>query len=202
MSPLARLLPKAASSALPFIAVLTALALTATHAQAQSGAHALSGEEVRVSWYDHLGSGGTFPAARSMTLRLVSMDEGQLVGRSGDRLYVLDTRSIRRLQRRIGTKPASAPAMVAGSAGGFAAGFLIGTFGADASRGRSTVDAGLSMGVLVGAPLGAFIAWVSSRSRGIYEDVTVPRAVRVRVRTVASVSPTGRVGLAVTVRSR
>jgi hypothetical protein len=200
MTPLTRLLPKAASRVPHFVAVLVVPTLAAAHAQAQSGTPAVSGEEVRVSWYDNAGSLGTLPAVRSTTVRLVSMDESQLVGRRGDRLHIVDTRSIRRVQRRIGTKPASAPAMVAGSAGGFAAGFLFGTFGADATRGRSALDAGLSTGVLVGAPLGALIAWLSSRSRGIYEDVPVPRAVRVR--TIANVSPTGRVGLAVTVGSR
>jgi hypothetical protein len=33
---------------------------------------------------------------------------------------------------------------------------------------------GLSTGVLVGAPVGALVAWAASRSRGIYEDVPFP----------------------------
>jgi hypothetical protein len=48
---------------------------------------------------------------------------------------------------------------------------------------RDRVDSGLSTGVLLGAPVGALVAWAASRSRGIYEDVPFPD---LRVRRAAA----------------
>jgi hypothetical protein len=64
--------------------------------------------------------------------------------------------------------------MVIGSAGGFATGFLAGVLTGGIEGGSASVDrvdAGVTTAVLIGAPLGALIAWAASRSRGIYEDV-------------------------------
>jgi len=132
------------------------------------------GDEIRVSWYD--GGWGTqvgaYSAVRSQTLDFVALDQSQLVGTSRERLYIIQTSSLRDVRRRIGTKPAAAPAMVAGSAAGFAAAFVIGAL--SSRDGGDAVNAGLSAGVLIGAPVGALVAWMSSRSRPIYEDVGIP----------------------------
>jgi len=159
---------------------------------------ARAGDEIVVSWIDPVAERGG-PYVRNEVLQLMSFDGRHIVGKRGHRVVVVDANSIRRLQRRVGTKPASAPAMVAGSAAGFAAGFLLGMTDADPSRGRSAVDAGLTGGVLVGAPLGAIVAWLASRSRGIYEDVDVGGR---RVTSAARVSPSGAVGLAISVGTR
>lgn len=135
-----------------------------------------AGDEVRVYWYDRYSTVSAFPQLRAQTLDLVRLEPGQLVGRRGVRIVVIDTGAVRSLQRRIGTRPASAPATVAGSAAGFAAAFLAGSIATGSDGGA--VDAGLSAGVLVGAPLGALVAWLSSRSRGIYEEVSLPSASR------------------------
>lgn len=117
---------------------------------------------------------------RTIYIRFVMIDGGRLVGQDGDRYFSIDTASIRTVKRRIGTKPASAPAMALGSAAGFAAGFLVGAVShstrPDVRGGQTAVNRGLSTGVLVGAPLGAFVAWVASRSRPIYEEVRIGRA--------------------------
>ena len=161
-------------------------------AQGQSVAPLSPGDVLRVSWRAR--SATMLRDTRQITtLEFVRMDPSQLVGRRRGRLVVLDARAIRTVRRRIGTKPASAPAMVIGSGAGFAVGFLVGALSAttdDRPGGRSAADAGLSTGVLLGAPLGAFVAWIASRSHGIYEDVPIPR-----VRPVASLSRSGRVGL-------
>lgn len=138
---------------------------------------------------------------RTVHIEFLMMDGGRLVGRDGDRYFSVDTRSIRSVRRRIGTKPASAPAMALGSAAGFAAGFVMGAVShprrLDASGGQSAVNRGLSAGVLVGAPLGALVAWVASRSRPIYEDVQIGRA-----RPSVAMSLSGRVRLSVSIATQ
>jgi len=132
-----------------------------------------AGETVLVSWRDPVVVGAINPFhVRRITV--VRADDSQIVARVDGRTRVIDGRTITRIRRRIGTRPATAPEMVAGSAIGFGTGFLLGAMSASTDR----VDAGLSTGVLLGAPAGALIAWLASRSRGIYEDVPLP-AVRV-----------------------
>jgi hypothetical protein len=127
------------------------------------------GETVLISWRDPavVGALNPYHVRRITVLRT---NDRQVVGRLDGRTRVIDGSTITRIRRRIGTRPATAPEMVAGSAIGFGAGFLIGAMGASTDR----VDGGLSTGVLLGAPAGALVAWVASRSRGIYEDVPLP----------------------------
>ena len=101
--------------------------------------------------------------------------------------------SVQALERRIGTKPASAPAMVKGSALGFLAGFTAGVLKAKADRtvaSDEVVDSGVVGGVLLGAPFGAFIAYLTSRRRGIYEKVPFNR-----MNVDFAVAGSGRMGL-------
>ena len=79
------------------------------------------GEELLVRY--QVDTPGPVPRRSTRTVRVefVSANPDQLVGRSRDRLLVIDSRSIRGVRRRTGTRPASAPAMVMGSAAGFAA---------------------------------------------------------------------------------
>lgn len=176
---------------------LTVLASLPTALTAQTPGPLSPGDEVRVSWSSQSGS-RTYPM--TSYLEFVRMDESQIVGRRHGRLVVIDTRRIRSVRRRIGTKPASAPAMVIGSGAGFAVGFLAGAVGAG-GRARpgnpSAADAGLSTGVLVGAPLGALIAWIVSRSHGIYEEVPIRR-----VRPVPTLSPSGGLGVSLRLGTR
>ena len=173
---------KIPASTVPWTIVLAGLALAPFTAQAQtqapsalgtSGALA-PGDEVRVYWYDRYATASSFRHLRAQTFDLLRIEQGQLVGRRGERIHVIETGTVRSLQRRIGTRPASAPAMAAGSAGGFAAAFVVGTL--VAASNADAVNVGLSAGVLVGAPLGAVVAWLASRSRGIYEEVHLPGA--------------------------
>jgi hypothetical protein len=139
------------------------------------------GETVLVSWHEPVVTASSNPfRVRSVTV--LRADDAQIVGRLDGRTYVIERRTIARIRRRIGTRPATAPEMVAGSAIGFGTGFLIGAM----STGTDRMDTGLSTGVLLGAPAGALVAWLASRSRGIYEDVPLPdvRAAR---------TPSGRV---------
>lgn len=153
------------------------------------------GEELLVRY--QVDTPGPVPRRSTRTVRVefVSANPDQLVGRSRDRLLVIDSRSIRGVRRRTGTRPASAPAMVMGSAAGFAAGFLMGA--AAPSGRRGAVNDGLVTGVLVGAPLGAFVAWVASRSRPLYEEVAVRE-----VQPTVGVNPSGRVGVSLAVATR
>src|SRR5688572_8130068 len=118
------------------------------------------GETVIISWHDPA-LVGTSSAFRAQRFVVVRADDSQVIGRRDGRTYVMERRSIARMRRKIGTRPATAPEMVAGSAIGFATGFLLGAMSASEDR----TDAGLSTGVLLGAPAGALVAWISSRSR-------------------------------------
>jgi hypothetical protein len=174
-------------------------AIVSAQSPHDSAAHGPAvGEELIVTYVTSRYGPGALRSTSTVRLELVANDSHQLVGRSRGQLLVIDARSIRRVKRRIGTRPASAPAMVAGSAAGFAAGFLIGATssagGSQVSGGRSAADDGLVAGVLVGAPLGAFVAWVASRSRPIYEDLGIGD-----VRPSVRVAPTGQVGLAISI---
>jgi len=135
---------------------------------------------------------------RVVHVEFLMVDEGWLVGRDGDRYLAIDTASIRSVRRRIGTKPASAPAMALGSAVGFATGFVIGAVlqsTGEAYAGRQTAsNRGLSTGVLIGAPIGALVAWAASRSRPIYETVPLGRA-----RPSVAMDPSGRVGVSLSI---
>ena len=160
------------------------------------------GEQLVVSYVGNQLSPFPYGYRRTVQMEFLTVEGARLVGRVGDRLFLIDTAAIRTVRRQIGTKPASAPAMVAGSAAGFAAGFVIGAMARHRSRawsrdpdpGMSPVNRGLATGVLVGAPLGAVVAWVASRSRPIYEEVQVGRA---RPSVVMDLS--GRMGFTVSV---
>jgi hypothetical protein len=156
---------KTLARALRWILLVSLLAPSVGAAQA---APLVSGQTVLVSWRDRAFI-GTPHAYRRRELEIVRSDWRQLIGRRGGRTYLIDRSEITRLRRRIGTQPATAPEIVTGSAIGFGAAFLLGAISSPDDR----ADMGLSRGVLVGAPLGALVAWVRSRSRGIYEDVTL-----------------------------
>jgi len=181
--------------------VLSALTLALivagpTHALAQSTGEAsrtlTAGEELLVT-YD-TGDFGSFSQSYRRTVRaeFVDMDGGRMLVRVRDQLLLIDTRSIRSVRRRIGTKPASAPAMALGSAAGFGAAFLIGVAMYDDGGPGSTSSAtnsGLAAGVLIGAPVGALVAWMVSRSRPLYESVDIGGArPRVVIRRSGGVS--------------
>lgn len=161
-------------SLIPTLA-LTVLACWPTIGRAQSRPLPTPGDEIRVRWNDPVPSPLSFSAMHVQTMRLLSLDGNQLVGKRDDRLYVIGTGTLKSLERRIGTRPASAPEMVLGSGAGFVAGFVLGALTSRFDGSSGAMNAGLSTGVLLGAPLGALVTWISSRSRGIYEDVFVPR---------------------------
>lgn len=132
------------------------------------------GEEVRVRW--NLAGANSFAhqLPQNTVGELVDYNSAAVLLRRGPHFVSVPMSSIRTLERRIGTKPASAPAMVIGSGLGFLAGFAGGVLLAHADPARSgqdIMDTGISAGVLVGAPLGALVAWMNSRQRGIYERV-------------------------------
>lgn len=154
---------------------LMLLAFAPNPAVAQSTVTLAPGDEVRVTWFEQLPTYAAFRVVRIESFDVVRLDESQLVGRRGQDVFFIEPGALRTVQRRIGTKPVSAPEMVLGSGAGFALGFLVGALGASANGSGDVANAGLSSGVLLGAPLGAFVAWVASRSRGIYEDVEVHR---------------------------
>lgn len=175
-------------AAVPLLAILPGVA----HAQAGPLA---PGEQVRISWWDPYVSSLAYMAPRMTTAEVVDLDGQALVLRRGNHIFRVPLGEVRSVQRRVGTRPASAPAMVAGSAGGFLAGFLLGSLtggveggGADVDR----IDAGITTGVLVGAPIGALVAWATSRSRGIFEDVPFGDLVNGVV-----ADPDGRIGLSI-----
>jgi len=149
------------------------------------------GEELKVA-YDTNRNGSAISNYRGVVRgRLKMISDGYLVIESRNGTVVVAMSSVHGIQRRVGTKPASAPAMVVGSAAGFAAGFVIGSlaYQEDVSSTSSASNHGLAVGVLLGAPAGAIIAWLTSRSRPIYEDLSLGSATP----TVA-VGPSGRVG--------
>ena len=109
----------------------------------------------------------------SAVAHVVDYDAGHVRLRRGHQMFTVPTRSITTLERRIGTKPASAPAMVIGSGVGFAVGFVAGLLKSQIDRtsaDHDVIDSGLVAGIL-GAQIGALVAYINSRSRGIYEDV-------------------------------
>jgi len=154
---------------------LFAIALTAPLSSIEAQYHpAVSpGDEVRVSYYNPamaIGYGGP----TLVTGEVVDVNESGFLLRKGKRLFTVHASTVRSVELRVGTKPASAPAMVAGSAIGFVSGFALGALTGGFNHMDPNVDrveAGLTTGVLVGAPLGAFVAWLTSRERGIYEDI-------------------------------
>lgn len=173
------------------VAMAAALfALAPTPAQPQS---LQPGDEVRIRWsYD-----GTSSFAHTMTqtaiAQVVDISPSHVVLRRSGRTFTVPMRTVRSVERRVGTKPASAPRMVIGSGLGFLGGVVFGLATAQADPTIEDVsDYGLSMGVLVGAPVGALIAWATSRERGIYERLGVPQLV-----SGWTIDPTGRVGVAV-----
>jgi hypothetical protein len=131
------------------------------------------GDEVRVSYYNpamSLGYGG--PSL--VTGEVVDVNESGLLLKRGKRFITVPASSLRSVELRVGTRPASAPAMVTGSALGFVAGFALGALTGGFNHMDPNVDrveAGLTTGVLVGAPAGAIVAWLTSRQRGIYDDI-------------------------------
>ncbi len=141
-----------------------------------------SGETVRIAWRD--GTARPTHPIQVQQFDLVRVDANHVIVRRADRMTVIGRHSIESFRRRIGTRPATATEMAAGSGIGFGAAFLVGWMASSPSPTESRVDAGLSMGVLVGAPIGALVAWAASRSRGIYEDIPLPNL-------TAEVTPVG-----------
>lgn len=131
------------------------------------------GDEIRVSWYQDRFSHG-FVGPQITSGEVVDVNDGGILLRHGARMITVPAPTVRRVQRRIGTRPATAPEMVGGSAAGFAVGFAVGALTGGLNHNSPNIDrveAGVTTAVLFGAPLGAFAAWLNSRSRGIYEDV-------------------------------
>jgi hypothetical protein len=159
---------------------------------AQHGAiHA--GDEVRVRWSFGSQYGYGLNTASVVTAEVVEYTQWNIQLRRGSRVFTLPMSSVQALERRIGTKPASAPAMVKGSAIGFLAGFAAGVLTAKSNGAvpsDEVVDSGVVGGVLLGAPVGAFIAYLTSRRRGIYEKVPFNR-----MNADFAVAPSGRMGL-------
>jgi hypothetical protein len=163
------------------------------------------GERLTVTYFTNPSGPLAYNYLKTVHVDFLMFDGGRLVGQLRSRPFAIGTESIRTVRRRIGTKPTSAPAMVLGSAGGFAAGFLIGAVAYSPDRSRasnpsgasSAVNRGLSTGVLVGAPLGALMAWVASRSRPIYEEIQIGGS-----RPAVAVSLSGRTRLSVTIPTR
>lgn len=175
-----------------FVVMLLALAANDTGAQQ----HALQpGDEVRVRWEHEAAHGFLGGYQQSAVAEIVDANATHLMLRRNQRFFTVPLSSVRTLERRVGTKPASAPRMVIGSGLGFLGAVAFGILRGEAdSTIESSTDYGLSMGVIVGAPIGALVAWATSRERGIYE--------RVGVRELVSgwtIDPSGRVGLTVNV---
>lgn len=160
------------------IALAAASNLLAASGLSAQPAPLTPGETVVVTWRDPAMVGVANPPATRRVV-VVGADASRLIGRFDGRTFIIERGTVVRVRRRIGTRPATAPEMVAGSAIGFATGFLVGALGAPDDR----VDLGLSTGVLLGAPMGALVAWAASRSRGIYEDIPFPD---LRVRRAAA----------------
>ncbi|MDH3270304.1 MAG: hypothetical protein OEN56_03165 [Gemmatimonadota bacterium] len=151
------------------------------------------GDEVRVRWEYAGRPSYAFGYTRSAIARVVDVSPSHLTLRRGNRDFVVPVRGVQTLERRVGTRPASAPRMVIGSGLGFLGGVAIGVLRAEADPTiESSGDFGLSMGVLIGAPVGALIAYVTSRERGIYEPVGVAG-----IFSGMRIDPSGRVGLSV-----
>lgn len=164
----------------PFSVALTACsALLLTLAPTQTAAQSNDSDptEFRVRWrtfLSHPAIPGGF-VVDDVSGDLVALHDSYLVLEKRGQPTRVPVNRVVRVQRRIGTKPASAPAMVIGSAAGFALGFVgaISLGALDGTSDLSRMDQGLTGGVLVGAPLGAFVAYLASRSRGIYETLEI-----------------------------
>lgn len=177
---------------------MPASALAPITLQAQATTALVPGEEVRIRW----DLGGTSSFAHNYTqvtiAEVMDVSASHLMLRRGTRVFTVPFRSVRSLERRVGTRPASAPRMVVGSGLGFLGGMAFGLIHGEADSSiESSSDFGLSMGVLVGAPIGALIAWATSRERGIYERVGVGDLV-----SGWTVDPSGRVGLSFRISGR
>lgn len=184
------------AAALLLVIPSVAAAQSPTRYSTRSFAMPSAGDELRVT-YDSNRNGALVHNFRGIvrgTLKMIS--DGYLIIETRNGTTVVAVSSVRRIQRRIGTKPASAPAMALGSAAGFAAGYLIGSLAyQESTSGTSSAsNNGLAVGVLLGAPAGALVAWVASRSRPLYEDMALGSAV-----PAVSVSPSGRVGFSISV---
>lgn len=173
-----------------FVVILLASAASDSRAQQPP---LQPGEEVRIRWEYGAAHGFLGGYQQSAVAEVVDATASHLMLRRGQRFFTVPLTSVRTLERRVGTKPASAPRMVIGSGLGFLGAVAFGILRGEAdSTIESSTDYGLSMGVLVGAPVGALVAWATSRERGIYE--------RVGVRELVSgwtIDPSGRVGLRV-----
>jgi hypothetical protein len=184
-----------------FSLLASGLLLTASATDIHAQSRPLqAGEEVRISWWDPTVPAYAFDAPRVITAEVIDYNGDAVMLRRGDRVFTVPMSQTRSIKRRIGTKPASAPAMVGGSAAGFAAGCALGALTGGLEGGGADVDrvqSGLTMGVLIGAPLGAVVAWMASRSRGIYEDVPFTDLVAGLV-----ADSDGRVGLSLKVGGR
>ncbi len=151
------------------------------------------GDEVRIRWSYDGSSSFAHTVTQVAIAEVVDVSPSHVMLRRGGRNFTVPMGTVQSLERRIGTKPASAPRMVIGSGLGFLGGVAFGIISAQADPTiENASDYGLSMGVLLGAPVGALVAWATSRERGIYERVGVRQLV-----SGWTVDPTGRVGLTV-----
>lgn len=174
--------------------VVMLLALAVDDASAQDGP-IQPGEEVRIRWEYGSAYGYAGGYQQSAIGEVVDATSTHLMLRRGQRFFTVPLGSVRTLERRVGTKPASAPRMVIGSGLGFLGAMAFGILRGEADPTiDSSMDYGLSMGVLAGAPIGALVAWATSRERGIYERVGVRQLV-----SGWTIDPNGRVGLTVNV---
>jgi hypothetical protein len=154
------------------------------------------GEEVRVIWTQAYPNSVGFTTHRSVVGELVDQNATHMMVRRGARFVTVPMSTVKRVERRIGTKPASAPAMVIGSGIGFGAGFMAGilTRGNRSTTTDERINKGIATGVLLGAPVGALVAYITSRQRGIYEEVGFASLL-----SGLAVAPSGRVGVSVKV---
>ena len=175
--------------------------LLAIPAPAFAQSSALSdGDEVRIRWQFHSDQTYGFPVHRSAVGVVVDQSGSHILLERKGRFVTVPLRTVTSVERRIGTKPASAPAMVLGSGIGFAAGFVAGVLAGSLDRTAEegdTFNNGLATGVMFGAPIGALVVYVASRSRGIYEAVDMANAL-----PALAIEPTGRVGLSMRIASR
>src|SRR5689334_19940728 len=68
------------------------------------------GETVLISWHDPTLVGASY-AYSSQRFVVVRADDSQVIGRRNGRTYIIERRSIARVRRQIGTRPATAPEM-------------------------------------------------------------------------------------------
>lgn len=194
MKSLIRTLVQGLAAALLLVTPCVVSAQTSSRYSSQTFTIPDVGDELRVT-YDSNRNGALIHNYRGVVRgRLKMISDGYLVIDSRNGTVVVAMSSVRGIERRVGTKPASAPAMALGSATGFVAGYLIGslTYKESTSSTSSASNNGLAVGVLLGAPAGALVAWLASRSRPLYEDMSLGSATP----TVA-VGPSGQVRFSV-----